>query len=373
MSTNKMRRRGVWKRANSLPLCFTAGEDDLLSCSSCSYAANAETAVVKTGVSELPSTSDDLKVHLYSDVSPQHDTGNSNELVAVVSVSNQALNDVKLKRHMPPDAQRIDGVWQWDWREKPEGPLSRFQRLKIVADQSCTSIEPEDLEDKVSQTLLQLAAEGGDTGSSETPSPSLSDFFPDAMRLEFHDLRTATEGTHCPTCSDGHLRSSKAIEVGHVFLLGTRYTSALGYQFATRPTEEGKQGRAFVEMGCYGLGVTRLLGVIALNARKAFLAASQANQGQDRPGLLWPEHLAPYTHAIVLDANVGVDHPEVQSVVEQCGTQARILVDDRTGSKYKGLGMGARLRDIDLVGAPHVWTVRAGQRESEGVSVQKIR
>lgn len=344
-----------------------------MSCSSCSYAANAETAVVKPGVSELPSMSDDLSVHLYSDVSPQHDTGSSNELVAVVSVSSQALNDVKLKRHMPADAQRIDGVWQWDWRERPEGPLSRFQRLKIVADQSCTSIEPEDLEDKVSQTLLQLAAEGGDTESSETPSPSLSDFFPDAMRLEFHDLRTATEGTHCPTCSDGQLRSSKAIEVGHVFLLGTRYTSALGYQFATRPTEEGKQGRAFVEMGCYGLGVTRLLGVIALNARKAFLAASQANQGQDRPGLLWPEHLAPYTHAIVLDANVGVDHPEVQSVVEQCGEQARILVDDRTGSKYKGLGMGARLRDIDLVGAPHVWTVRAGQRESEGVSVQKIR
>ena len=120
-------------------------------------------------------------------------------------------------------------------------------------------------------------------------------------------------------------------------------------------------------MGCYGLGVTRLVGVLAIRARQGWLRA-QAVKGEGKGdggslGLLWPKWLAPYTHAVVLADAAAADSSEVRELVEEIQREGeasgpvRLLIEDRYAQ-----GVGARLRDVDLLGVPHVWVVRRGQR-----------
>ncbi|MGB4926957.1 MAG: His/Gly/Thr/Pro-type tRNA ligase C-terminal domain-containing protein, partial [Giesbergeria sp.] len=126
------------------------------------------------------------------------------------------------------------------------------------------------------------------------------------------------------------------IEVGHVFYLGTKYSRAMN---ATFLGEDGKP--AFFEMGCYGIGITRL-------------PAAAIEQNHDERGIIWPDAIAPFT--VVLCAITPDRFPEVKVAAEQLYTQlltagVDVILDDR------GERPGAMFADWELIGVPHRVTI----------------
>jgi prolyl-tRNA synthetase len=145
------------------------------------------------------------------------------------------------------------------------------------------------------------------------------------------DLRNVVEGDASPD-GKGVLAIERGIEVGHVFQLGTAYSEKMG---ATYLDENGKP--APLQMGCYGIGVTRILG-------------AAIEQNFDDKGIVWPDALAPFQ--LVL-CPMGLDRSEmVKEQVEQLYADLQaagvdVIVDDR------GLRPGAMFADWELIGVPH--------------------
>ncbi|NNG23112.1 proline--tRNA ligase [Telluria aromaticivorans] len=145
------------------------------------------------------------------------------------------------------------------------------------------------------------------------------------------DLRNVVEGDASPD-GKGVLAIERGIEVGHVFQLGTAYSEAMG---ATFLDENGKP--APLQMGCYGIGVTRILG-------------AAIEQNFDDKGIVWPDSIAPFE--LVL-CPMGMDRSEmVKEQVEKLYADLQaagidVIVDDR------GLRPGAMFADWELIGVPH--------------------
>ena len=145
------------------------------------------------------------------------------------------------------------------------------------------------------------------------------------------DLRNVVEGDASPD-GKGQLTIERGIEVGHVFYLGTKYSQAMN---ATFLAEDGKP--APFEMGCYGIGITRL-------------PAAAIEQNHDERGIIWPDAIAPFT---VVICPIGMDRSEaVKTAAEKLHDQLRdngidVMLDDR------GERPGAMFADWELIGVPH--------------------
>ena len=154
---------------------------------------------------------------------------------------------------------------------------------------------------------------------------------PDAVA----DLRNVVAGDKSPDGA-GELAIERGIEVGHVFYLGTKYSKAMN---ATFLGEDGKP--AFFEMGCYGIGITRL-------------PAAAIEQNHDERGIIWPDAIAPFT---VVVCPVGMDRSEaVKATAEQLyadllAAGIDVILDDR------GERPGAMFADWELIGVPHRVTI----------------
>jgi prolyl-tRNA synthetase len=149
------------------------------------------------------------------------------------------------------------------------------------------------------------------------------------FEARFADLREATEGDRCPECG-GALRFQTAIEVGHIFKLGTYYSvpleaTVLDESGATRP----------VVMGSYGIGPGRIM-------------AAVVEQGAEESSLIWPRELAPYEIEVVsLDAgDEEIVRIARQAAEELAGAGRKVLLDDRDQRH------GEKFADADLFGAP---------------------
>ena len=176
----------------------------------------------------------------------------------------------------------------------------------------------------------------------------LSDWITGANEIDFHmtgvnwgrdlpepelvaDLRNVVAGDLSPD-GKGVLAIERGIEVGHVFVLGTKYSKDMN---ATYLDEGGKP--QFLEMGCYGIGITRL-------------PAAAIEQNHDERGIIWPDALAPFT---VVVCPIGMDRsPEVKAAAEALYEQllaagVDVLLDDR------GERPGAMFADWELIGVPH--------------------
>jgi hypothetical protein len=134
----------------------------------------------------------------------------------------------------------------------------------------------------------------------------------------------------------GELAIERGIEVGHVFYLGTKYSKAMN---ATFLGEDGKP--ALFEMGCYGIGITRL-------------PAAAIEQNHDERGIIWPDAIAPFT--VVLCPITPERFPEVKAQAEQLYAQLQsagvdVILDDR------GERPGAMFADWELIGVPHRVTI----------------
>lgn len=149
------------------------------------------------------------------------------------------------------------------------------------------------------------------------------------VQVHVADIRNAMDGDPSPLNDGGVLRASKGIEVGHVFKLGTKYSDAMGFAVL-----DEKQQKRSVIMGCYGIGIGRII-------------ASAIEMNHDENGIVWPAPIAPYD-VIITPIKYEGEAREVTDRLESQLSQAGldVLVDDRDERP------GPKFKDADLIGIP---------------------
>ncbi len=316
-----------------------SGEDAIVSCDSCEYAANVEKAEIRVAETGAPAPAAALQevatpgqksideVAAFLKVDPRQTvktlivTTDTGEQVAVLLRGDHELNEIKLCRYLGCNHLELASD---DTVQKATGAPSGYAgpvglKLRILADLAVKSMSDFVVGANRADTHLAGASHG-------------RDFSVEA----FADLRQAEHGDPCPRC-DGRLEIWRGIEVGHVFKLGTKYSEALG---AKVQDESGKE-RTLV-MGCYGIGVGRTV-------------AAAIEQNNDANGIIWPMPIAPFQVLITML------NPKEEAVRDAAEELYRALLergcdvllddrDERPGSKFK---------DADLIGIPLRVTVGA--------------
>jgi prolyl-tRNA synthetase len=160
---------------------------------------------------------------------------------------------------------------------------------------------------------------------------------------EWIDLRTVESGEGCPRCESGTLEVFKGMEIGHIFKLGTKYSESMG---ATVLNQDGKE--VPIVMGSYGIGVERII-------------SAAVEQSHDDDGIIWPKSLAPFD-VVVTITNMKQDDlrqagEKLYQDLQAAGLE--VLLDDRDERA------GVKFKDADLIGIPLRITV--GKKASEGI------
>ncbi len=199
------------------------------------------------------------------------------------------------------------------------GPVGLTRPVKIVADREVALMA-----DWVCGANQLDAHITGVNWGRDLPEPDL-----------IADLRNVVAGDLSPD-GKGVLAIERGIEVGHVFYLGTKYSQAMN---ATFLGENGKP--QFMEMGCYGIGITRL-------------PAAAIEQNHDERGIIWPDAIAPFT--VVLCPISPDRFPEVKAAAEKLygellAAGVDVILDDRNERP------GAMFADWELIGVPHRVTI----------------
>lgn len=210
------------------------------------------------------------------------------------------------------------------------GPVGVGEDVKILADNYV-------------KVRVNMACGANDDGHHYINANIDRDFRVD----EFGDFRNVKEGEIAP---DGHpIKFTPGIEIGHIFKLGTHYSDKFGAQVLN------ENGRLVdVIMGCYGIGVTRLLSAVA-------------EQNADENGLVWPDSIAPFdVHVIPVNAKKDDQMAMANAIDEQLTAAGyEVLVDDR---KERA---GVKFADSDLIGIPIRITI--GKKAADGIVEVKIR
>jgi prolyl-tRNA synthetase len=195
------------------------------------------------------------------------------------------------------------------------GPLNLKKPVKVIADREVAAMA--DWVCGANQVDHHIT---GVNWSRDLPEPDL-----------IADIRNVVEGDPSPD-GKGPLAIERGIEIGHVFYLGTKYSKAMN---ATFLDETGKP--AHFEMGCYGIGITRL-------------PAAAVEQNHDDKGIIWPDALAPF---VVVICPIGADRSaEVKAAADQLYAECLaagidVILDDR------GERPGSMFADWELIGVPH--------------------
>lgn len=311
------------------------GEDKIVHCAACGYAANLERAEIgprrgeEGGSAELkplervptPGASTIEQVSRFLNCRPQELVKTliylaDDRPVAVLIRGDHEANENKIRRAVgaseirladPATIERVTGA--------PvgfAGPVGLKETVPIYADYDIQ--------------FVRNAVTGANENEMHLRNVNLGrDFRVD----RFADLRCAIDEDPCPRCS-GILRLRPAIEVGHVFKLGTKYSEALAARFL----DAEEQLRPII-MGCYGIGINRILAALIETAH-------------DENGIIWPVSLAPYEVAIV-PVNVADERSRETALrLHEAFLQNRIevLVDDRD------VRAGVKFKDVDLIGFP---------------------
>jgi prolyl-tRNA synthetase len=156
------------------------------------------------------------------------------------------------------------------------------------------------------------------------------------------DLRTVTSGERCPRCDLGNLEVFKAMEIGHIFKLGTKYSESMNARVLT---QDGKE--VPIWMGSYGIGVERIM-------------SAAIEQSHDADGLIWPRSIAPFDVVVTI---TNLKQPELIEAGQRLYKELRaagldVLLDDRDERA------GVKFKDADLIGIP--FRVNVGKKVAEG-------
>jgi prolyl-tRNA synthetase len=328
-----------------------SGEDAIVSCDHCQYAANVEKAELKRESSEAAAPKAALEeVHTpgagsIEDVAKLLKAKPSAFIKTLIYVADgkpiialvrgdRDVNELKLKATLGVDALELASdalVREMTGADVGfAGPQGR--KLPVWAD--------------LEVPALAWAVTGANKTDYHVKGFNLGRDVPDAKIV---DLRTAAAGDRCARCADGHYRAHRGIEVGHVFFLGTKYSDPMKVNFLDA---DGKDKPMI--MGCYGIGVTRI-------------AAAAIEQNHDDDGIKWPLALAPFQVVITTAGK----EPELAAAAEALeaeltGRGLEVLYDDRDERP------GLKFKDADLLGIPIRVTV--GKRGlAEGKLELKLR
>jgi len=310
-----------------------SGEDVIAHCDSCRYAANVEKArgrrslpqqeassalaeVATPGASAVGDVANMLgigadrlvKTLMYAVSGGPHD----GTVVAACVRGDDEVQEIKLAHALNGDGVTLADVDAI----KAVGGVAGFAgpqglRTKVLAD-----------------TMLQGASglvAGANRSDAHVTGLDMARDVPDAI---YHDLRNVRAGDGCPQC-DGRLELSRGIEVGHVFALGRRYAEPMKVEF-----QDAAGQRAVATMGCYGIGVSRLVAAIV-------------EQCHDEAGIRWPVHLAPFQVSLVsLGTSEAVQHVSRQLYTALIDAGFEVLWDERNERP------GVKFKDAELMGIP---------------------
>jgi prolyl-tRNA synthetase len=319
------------KDSHEFVLLADSGEDAIVICEGCGYAANIEKARFNRvdysadGQSELAEVSTPQVTTIngltaFLDI-PTHKTIKTlcyvarDELVLVVIRGDLEVNEVKLKSAIGASEIRLASSKDIEKHGLSKGYISPvgINGFRVIADESLL--------------LGNDFAAGGNKNEVHLINVNYPrDFKADVVS----DVAQATEGQVCINCTDEKLKIKKGIEVGHVFKLGDSFSKSIGATFAD---ESGNLNP--IIMGCYGIGLGRLL-------------AAAIEQHNDENGIKFPAAIAPYqVHLIAID----VEKPEIYKLADKVQLELNeagleVLYDDRIES------VGVKFKDADLMGMP---------------------
>jgi prolyl-tRNA synthetase len=316
-----------------------SGEDAIVACDKCDYAANVEVATVKAPAEmggAAPTNEPVARVH-----TPGHGTIEDvtkflgvtpaqmlksllyvagTEVVMAVVRGDHDVNEVRLARALHVDEVFLAGEADV---EKATGAKVGFAgpvgfKGRIVVDRAASLVP------------------SGVTGANATDYHVKNVRFGRDYEGQVADVRLATTGDPCPNCDGGKLTQYKGIEAGHIFILGTKYSAAMGANFI----DEKQVSRPLV-MGCYGIGVSRLV-------------ATTIEQHNDENGIRWPMSVTPYhVHLVTIgrEDSVLATARTLHDTLEKAGIE--VLWDDRDERP------GVKFKDADLIGIPLRVTIGA--------------
>ena len=327
------------------------GEDALVACDNCDYAANVEQAVARAPKGGTTPTAEKQKVatpgkHSIADVSAFLNVPAGKLVktliyladgkpVAALVRGDRDVNEIKLKKAL--GAEQLVLATDAAVKEVTGAPVGFAGPVGLKVPVYC------DLE---ICALSDFVVGANEADAHLTGVNIERDFTPTACG----DYRAAAAGDDCARCDKGHLKAYRGIEVGQVFFLGTKYSKPMGVTFLDA---EGKDTPA--EMGCYGIGVTRIV-------------AAAIEQSHDKDGIVWPVPLAPYEVAVLDlqqdDQNVVATATRIYDGLTAAGIE--VLYDDRNERA------GVKFKDADLIGLP--FRIAVGKKGlAEGVVEVKRR
>ncbi len=343
---------------------MVSGEDTIAYSSESSYAANLEMAtdeykpagrvVTEEEVARVSTpdckTIDEVAAFLGLDESQTIKTlvymADESPVVALL-VGNDQLNEVKLKNHLAADFFEVaseDEVRQLLGAGFGSlGPVNLPEGVRIIADRKV-------------QDLANAVVGANEDGYHLTGVNPGRDF-----TAEYVDIREVREGEISPD-GQGTLKFARGIEIGHIFKLGTRYSDSMNANVLD------ENGRAVpMIMGCYGIGVSRLLSAVMEQHARLFVNKTPKGEFRYAWGINFPKELAPFdVHLIpvnVKDEEALVLTDQIEANLLSAGYE--VLVDDRNERA------GVKFSDSDLIGLPIRVTV--GKKAAEGIVEVKIK
>ncbi len=326
------------------------GEDDVVFCTCCDYAANIEKAPCTAEENEKEELKEAKKVETpniktIEDLVKFFNTTEKNfvktlifnvdgKIVAVLVRGDREVNEVKV-------TNALGGAIKFDMAS-PEEVFNATSAQVGFAGPIGIKVDELLVDEEVTMMYNFIV------GANETGFHIENVNYGRDFEGKVGDFRNITAGEKCPVCG-GEVTISRGTEVGHIFKLGTKYSQAMNANFID---EDGKE-KPFL-MGCYGIGVTRTL-------------ASIIEQHNDENGIIWPLSVAPY-HVSVVPVNVKDE--EQMRIAEEIYTKLKdmgveVLIDDRNERA------GVKFKDSELMGIPMRVTV--GKKINEGIVEFKLR
>lgn len=348
------------------------GEDHVISCDKCDYVANEE--VVQARIEQAADVSDYGNVNAWRGISKDRKTIVNVWYDSSGATTQKDINMHAVKQVVPElDTGVEDAVSLWSKAlQSPSG------KVKLVNLFDCRLSEPiiHDIMSRPDSWIFQ-----GDTSNAwhnavsteRVCAPGSTNF----LRVQ--------DGDGCPHCPDGTLTVQKAIELGHTFHLGTRYSEPMNAKVAgpkslllETSTESPSSSASHsptantavpIQMGCHGIGISRIIGAVA-------------NHLVDERGLNWPRIIAPYEVVIVINNNNPKDHGAMsdgEAVYDELTRPSDAVADETTGQRPRldaiiddrnDLPRGWKLKDADLVGYPVMVVLGKEWKASARVEVQ---
>ena len=326
-----------------------AGEDDLVYCPDCDYAANNEAGVchahpveyaaaeckkVETpGVSSIESLAKFLGIEEAATVKAMVGKDAEGAIFALFIPGDHELNEIKAERVVNGFALLTDEELEAAGLHKGSiGPKGLPGGIKVIGDVNLKNIE-------------RWVVGANEDGFHFVGAKHGEDFQVD----EWADLSLVMPGDACPKCGAA-LQGARGIEVSQVFQLGDKYSKTMGAVYS----DENGVDQNFL-MGCYGVGVSRTLAAIV-------------EQHNDEDGIIWPMSVAP-AHVCVIPLTVGDEEvfPVAERIAKELAEQGiEVMLDDRDERA------GVKFADADLIGWP-VQVVVGKRGVKEGVVEVKRR